>query len=138
MIRAVVDTNVLFEGLTKTESACNFVLKSWQANLFQPCISLPLFYEYQAVLSRKLSTIGYKFIEPAFHELLKSTEIVESHFSWRPSSRDPDDEFLIDCAMNGHAWLITRNIRDFTIAQLELSLVVLTPDQFIIELSNQV
>ena len=45
MLRAVVDTNVLFEGLTSRGDAAN-VLDRWVARDFVPCVSTALALEY--------------------------------------------------------------------------------------------
>ena len=136
MIRAVIDTNVLFEGLTNSKGACQLILEAWQAELFAPCISLALYYEYHDVLSRKLSKRGWKHIQPAFETLIASSTLVEPYYQWRPSSSDPADEFLVDCALNAKAWIVTRNVRDFLIAKYEFGLIVLTPEEFILEVVN--
>lgn len=134
MIRAVIDTNVLFEGLTRSKGACQLILEAWQADLFAPCISLALYYEYHDVLSRKLSKQGWAYVRPAFELLIAHTHLIEPYYQWRPSSSDPADEFLVDCALNGKAWLVTRNVRDFLIAKYEFGLIVLTPEEFVTEI----
>lgn len=48
-IRAVVDTNVIFEGLTKRDTAAGWIVEAALAGLFQPCISNALAYEYADV-----------------------------------------------------------------------------------------
>jgi predicted nucleic acid-binding protein len=41
-------------------------------------------------------------------------EPVEVHFQWRPQSRDPNDEMVLEAAINGHAdALVTYNVADF-------------------------
>ncbi len=53
MLRVVVDTSVLFEGLTHLGAAAQ-VIDAWVAGHFQPCVSTALALEYQDVLGRKL------------------------------------------------------------------------------------
>lgn len=53
MIRAVIDTNVLFEGLTHLGPSAE-VVDAWVTKKFQPCVSTALALEYQDVLARKL------------------------------------------------------------------------------------
>ncbi len=136
MIRAVIDTNVVFEGLTKGQSAGALILRTWQSNLFRPCVSLALQYEYYDVLSRKLSPQRWQRVQPALGTLLRTATPVVPHFLWRPISPDPGDDFVIDCAMNAKAWIVTYNVRDFTLARLELGLVVLAPKEFLVQLSG--
>jgi predicted nucleic acid-binding protein len=49
-LRVVVDTNVVFEGLTCQGNAAGLIVEAWLANLFQPCISNTLAYEYVDVV----------------------------------------------------------------------------------------
>lgn len=130
-IRAVVDTNVLFEGLTRQGGASGLIVDAWMADLFCPCVSNALAYEYVDVLSRKLSIERWRKIKPVLGALLLKAEFTSIYFRWRPSSPDPADEHLIDCAMNAGAILVTSNIKDFRLAQSSLGLSVLRPVDFI-------
>lgn len=131
-IRVVLDTNVLFEGLTKRGGACGLIIDAWQAKLFSVCISNPLAYEYQDVLSRKLSEDRWQEIEPVLDTLLDGqSEFVKIYLSWRPISPDPGDDHVIDCAMNAHALIVTSNVRDFETAKQILGVQVMTPLEFL-------
>ena len=52
--RFVIDTNVVFEGLTKTGGASGLLISALVAGLFETYVSNALAYEYEDVLSRKL------------------------------------------------------------------------------------
>jgi predicted nucleic acid-binding protein len=43
-IRAVIDTNVVFEGLTHRGGPAGVIVSAWMAELFQACISQALAY----------------------------------------------------------------------------------------------
>lgn len=135
-LRVVVDTNVLFEGLTKQGGASGLMVEAWLNGLFQPCVSNSLAYEYADVLMRKLSIKRWQTIKPVLGELLKLSEFTVIYFSWRPSSPDPGDEHLIDCAMNANATLVTWNMKDFEKAKSSLGLNAMTPTEFIIMLTD--
>ena len=125
--RVVLDTNVLFEGMTRQGGACGLVIDAWSGNLMQVCVSNALAYEYADVLSRKLSPPKWQKAQIALRTLLHQAEFVSVYYSWRPASPDPGDDLVVDCAMNANAYLITSNTRDFKLAQTELGLQVLTP-----------
>lgn len=55
LLRVVVDTSVVFEGLTKQGGASGLIIDAWLAGLMVVCVSNALGYEYDDVLSRKLS-----------------------------------------------------------------------------------
>ena len=135
-LRAVIDTNVLFEGLTKQGGAPGLIVEAWLASLFHPCVSNALAYEYADVLSRKLSAKRWQDIGPTLGMLLSQAEFTTIYFSWRPSSPDPADEHLIDCAMNAGAIIVTSNIKDFKNAQSSLGLSVMEPVDFVTELAK--
>ena len=55
-------------------------------------------------------------------------EPVETHFLWRPRLRDPNDEMVLEAAVNGHAdVLVTFNRRDYGVIPLQFGIEVLSP-----------
>lgn len=126
--RVVLDTNIIFEGLTKQGGACGLIIDAWRVGLFSVCVSNALAYEYEDVLSRKLSEQRWQEISSVLESLLATqAEFVHIYLSWRPVSPDPGDDHVIDCAMNGRAIVVTSNIRDFETARQHLGLLVMTP-----------
>ena len=134
--RVVVDTNVVFEGLTKRGGAAGLIIDSWLAGLLPVYVCNALAYEYADVLSRKLSEARWQRIKPVLGSLLSQAQLVVVHYSWRPMSPDPGDEHIIDCAMNAGATVITSNVRDFRRAREALGLRVMTPAEAVILLAG--
>ncbi len=134
--RFIIDTNVVFEGLTKKGGAADLVIQVWRGGLFRAMLSNALAYEYADVLSRKLSAPRWQTIQPVLGALIACAEFVTIHYSWRPSSPDPGDEHLIDCAMNAGAVIVTYNVRDFRAAQDSLGVIVWTPVEFVTMLAR--
>ena len=130
-IRAVIDTNVLFEGLTKQGGACGLVIDAWLNEQFRPCVSTALEYEYVDVLSRKLSVTRWRALRPVMGLLLAQSEWVTIYYTWRPASPDPGDDLMIDCAMNAGALIVTNNSKDFRTAAQMLGVVVMSAPEFI-------
>jgi len=126
-----IDTNVLFVGLTKQGGAEGLIIDLWHKELITVYVSDALAYEYIDVLARKLSPQRWSTLEPLVGQLLQKVKFATIHFSWRPTSPDPGDDFLIDCALNSGAMIVTNNVRDFRQAQTLLPLHVLTPLGFI-------
>ena len=131
LLRIVVDTNVVFEGLTKQGGASGLIVDAWLAGLMVVCVSNALAYEYDDVLSRKLSEKRWSKLKPVLGQLLSVARYTSIYFSWRPTSPDAGDDLVIDCAMNASAIVVTSNIRDFQNAKESLGLRVLTPVQFV-------
>jgi predicted nucleic acid-binding protein len=134
--RAVIDTNVLVEGLTRRGTPCGLILDARSGRQFQPCVSNSIIYEYLDVLPRKLSPARWTQIRPVLRGLLDLTEYVDINFSWRPSSPDPGDEHVIDCAMIAGAVIVTSNLRDFQPGRADLGLSILSPTRFLIFLDE--
>lgn len=132
--RVVIDTNIVFAGLTKRGGAAGFIIDAWLGDLFQVYVSNALAYEYADVLSRKLSQQRWQRLKPVLGTLLARAQFVIIYYSWRPMSPDPGDEHIIDCAMNANATVITANIRDFRTAREALGLRVMTPVEFVTRL----
>jgi putative PIN family toxin of toxin-antitoxin system len=131
LLRVVVDTNVLFEGLTKKGGASGLIVDAWLAGLMVVCVSNTLAYEYDDVLSRKLTKERWIQIQPVLARLISIAEYTSIYFSWRPTSPDPGDDLAIDCAMNADAIVVTSNIKDFRSAREWLGLRVMTPVEFV-------
>jgi len=137
-LRVVIDTNIVFGGLTKKGSAAGLIIEVWLAGLLDVYISNALAYEYVDVLSRKLSETRWQKIKPVLGTLLSKAKFVVTYFSWRPSSPDPGDEHVIDCAMNAGAVVVTSNVRDFRLAEESLGLQVMNPVEFVNYLAKQI
>lgn len=134
--RVVLDTNVVFEGLTKKNGACGLIIDAWFADFIHVCVSNALAYEYKDVLSRKFTPQKWQLAQTAFKTLLTKAEFIAIHYSWRPASPDPGDDLVVDCAMNANAILVTANIKDFQKANAELGLQIMTPVEFVVMLAN--
>ena len=65
--------------------------------------------------------------------LIAMPEPVETHFLWRPQLRDPNDEMVLEVAVNGRAdALVTFNMRDYgTAAPAQFGVEVLLPREAI-------
>lgn len=57
---------------------------------------------------------------------------VETHFLWRPQLRDPNDEMVLDVAVNGRAdALVTFNVKDYGEAPGLFGVELLVPQAII-------
>lgn len=133
-MRVVLDTNVIFEGLTKQGGASGLIIDAWLAGLFEVWITDAVAYEYVDVLSRKLSKTKWQKLQPVLGKLLNLAKFTPIYYSWRPTSPDPGDDLIIDCAMNASAIVVTFNVKDFIQAKQSLGLQVINPIEFIAKL----
>ena len=62
---------------------------------------------------------------------------MDVNFRWRPQLADPNDELVLEAAVNGAAdALVTHNIRDFGEAAPRFGLRVLLPRELLKELES--
>ena len=132
--RVVLDTNVIFEGLTKRGGAAGLLVDAWLAGLLRVYVSNALAYEYVDVLSRRLAQTPWQRPKPVLGTLLSKAQFVVVYYSWRPASPDPGDDHVIDCAMNAGATVITWNVKDLYAAKDALGLRVITPVEAVVQL----
>ena len=136
MHEIVFDTSVLVAGLRSRNGASNQLLMRVADKTLKPCVSTALFLEYEEVLNRMefLAATGFTMrgVNRFLSAFAAASRPVEIHFRWRPQLTDPNDEFVLEAAVNaGRVPLITHNTRDFMIATQRFKLLVLTPGQFL-------
>ena len=98
--------------------------------------SVPLFVEYEAVLSRRehreAAGLSEREIAIVLDALAALVEPVENFFLWRPQVRDENDDMVLEAAVNGRAdALVTYNERDFTPAAARFALTLARPPQIL-------
>jgi len=120
-MRLVLDTNVVLTGIRSRSGASAELLRQIRHGRARMVASVPLFVEYEDVLTRPehLSAAGLTRAEAVaiLDALASILEPVELHFLWRPQLRDGDDDMVLETAVNGNAdALVTYNVRDFAAA----------------------
>lgn len=116
MIRAVLDTNILVAALRSRNGASFALLRLVADRRLRPLVTTALFMEYEAVLKRPEQRAVHGFslaeLDMLIAELAALVEPVETHFTWRPQLADPQDELVLECAVNGRAnVLVTHNVK---------------------------
>jgi putative PIN family toxin of toxin-antitoxin system len=132
MIKIVLDTSVVVPGLRTRLGAGNAVLRLVAQRRLVALATPPLFLEYEDVLKRPEHQLVHGLppdaIDKFLAELAALIEPVEVHFQWRPQSRDPNDEMVIEAAVDGQAdALVTYNVADFAGVAERFRISVLRP-----------
>lgn len=132
MERVVLDTSIVVAGLRTRSGAGNAVLRLVVQRRLVILATPPLFLEYEEVLKRPEHRLAHGLAPDAIDEFLAELaaliEPVEVHFQWRPQSRDPNDEMVLEAAINGHAdALVTYNVADFVSPAARFRIPVLSP-----------
>lgn len=135
-MRIVLDTSVLVAGLRTRLGAGNAVLRLVATRRVVLVGSPPLFLEYEEVLKRPEQRLAHALTLPEIDEFLAELaaliEPVDVHFLWRPQVRDPNDEMVLEAAINGGAdAVITYNVADFAAASARFNIEILKPAELL-------
>ena len=116
-IKIVLDTSVLVAAARSRKGASFALVSSLPHPRFQICLSVAVYTEWQAVLSRPEhlppgtdadSALGF------IRYLVTLAHLQDIHFLWRPFLRDPDDDMVLECAVAaGCVYIVMHNIKDF-------------------------
>ena len=138
-MRVVLDSNVLVTALRSRNGASFELLRLLRANRFEVALSVPLAFQYEAVLVRHAKELGLSKHEAVglvdyFCQVAHKQEI---HFLWRPTLSDPGDEFVLELAVAaGCKVIVTHNTKDFRGAE-RFGISVITPGEFLVSLEGE-
>jgi putative PIN family toxin of toxin-antitoxin system len=130
----VLDTDVIVAGLRSREGASRQLLYAALDRQFDLLLSVPLILEYEAVLRRPdhLAACGLneRQIGRLLDDLAAVAKPVKFGFRWRPKLRDPNDDMVLETAINGGAdAIVTFNCRDFQAAETDQICAVILPKE---------
>jgi putative PIN family toxin of toxin-antitoxin system len=136
MQKYVIDTCVLVSALRSQRGASNALFRLVSFGELRPIVTIAVFLEYEAVLKRPehrlASGLSLEKIDRFLAALASAFDGTETNFRWRPQLADPNDEMILEGALNGGATaIVTHNVRDFKQASAQFGLDVITPQQAI-------
>lgn len=140
-MRIVLDTDVLAAALRSDRGASRQLLSAALDREIVVLASVPPMLEYEAVLTRpgQLEKTGLTADERnAILDALAAVALpVNFHFPWRPRLKDPQDEMVLDTAVNRQASrLATFDMRHLAEAAREFGIQALTPGELWRELKG--
>lgn len=132
MKRFVLDTSVVVAGMRSPKGASARLLEAAALNEVTLVVTNAVALEYEAVCSRDehLSAAGLTAGEAAefVAGLIAIADPVAVWYKLRPQLRDPDDEFVLEAAVNGGVdALVTFNVADFEAGALRYGIDTLRP-----------
>ncbi len=117
MITVVIDTNILVSALQSSRGASYALISRLPSDKFRFALSVPLYLEYQAVLTRKEHMTGASTEEEilAFLRYLCRIAVHQDIFYlWRPWLKDPTDDMILELAVAAQCrYIVTYNLKDF-------------------------
>ena len=131
-VRFVLDTAVLVAAIRSDAGASRQLLRLGLLGSYSMLVSVPLIIEYEAVMTRLEHLTAARLTEADVGNLLDAilsvAEPVQLDFLWRPALRDPNDDMVLEAAINGHAdRLVTFNVKDFGGAAEQFGVVACPP-----------
>ena len=117
-MRCVLDTNVVVAALRSPSGASAELLRAALRGEFRLVLSVAMVLEYEAVCcdprQRIESGLQEEQVRMVVDTLCDIGEYSEPRYQWRPQLRDPNDEMVLEAAINGKAdALVTFNRKDF-------------------------
>lgn len=133
-MRIVFDTSVLVAAIRSPSGASRALLDAVLSGQLEILISTALVLEYEAVLSRPehLLVAGYTLgeVQELLDAICEAGTKVTVQWHWRPQLFDPDDEMVLETAINGYAdAIVTFNRADFVDAATRFNLKILSPSK---------
>jgi putative PIN family toxin of toxin-antitoxin system len=128
----VVDTDVMVASLRSYRGSSRQLLLAALNRQFELLLSVPLMLEYEAVLTRPehLAAGGLSDIDVGriLDDLAAVARPVRLAFRWRPRLSDPNDDMVLETAINGSASaIVTFNRRDFVSGTIGFRCAVISP-----------
>lgn len=114
----MLDTDVLVAALRSPAGGSRWLLRGILQKELTIVVSVPLMLEYEAVLTRPehlaIARLSTEEVSAVLDGVAAVGERTRFSFRWRPLLNDPDDEMVIETAINGGAQLLVSfNLRDF-------------------------
>lgn len=132
-ISIVIDTSVFISALRSRRGASFQILSLIGSGEFEFHLSIALVLEYEAVAKRMTQETGLtdSDIEDLIDYMCAIGKCRQVHFLWRPSLKDPSDDFVLELAVESESnYIVTHNLRDFAgIGKFKVKAI--TPQEFL-------
>jgi putative PIN family toxin of toxin-antitoxin system len=139
VLRVVLDTSVIVAAMRSRRGASNRLIELIGLERLRPLVTTALFLEYEEVLKRPEHRLATNMtdldVDGFLAAFASAAEGVDVSFRWRPHLSDPNDELVLEAAVNGHAdRLVTHNVRDFEDGARQFGLRVCLPRHILKEI----
>ncbi|HMW07572.1 MAG TPA: putative toxin-antitoxin system toxin component, PIN family [Leptospiraceae bacterium] len=131
--KIIIDTNVLVSGLKSRLGASYKLLSSLNDERIQLFLSNSLLFEYEEILKRNnhLVNLDLNEIDSLLDDICAIASTKNIFYLWRPTTSDPDDDFIVDLAIASNIdYIITFNVSNFLNAK-KMNIKTITPKEFL-------
>jgi putative PIN family toxin of toxin-antitoxin system len=133
-LRVIIDTSVLVAAVRSRNGASYQVVSMLPSNDFEIALTVALYTEWQAVLTRPEHLPPGATVDDAqgfLRYLASVAHLQDVHFLWRPFLHDPDDDMVLECAVASRSqFIVTHNMKDFKRTE-ELKVQAIRPADFL-------
>lgn len=133
----MIDTNDFYAALRSRNGASYRLLQEvGRSKAFRIHLSVPLVLEYEEVAKRDSRALGlsHSDIDDILDYLCAVAGRHTVFYLWRPFLRDPDDDMLLELAVEADCdRIVTFNKRDFSGIQA-FGIQAVTPQEFLMEI----
>ena len=132
-----LDTNVLYQAVRSKSGASHAILQEVRGGKIQMALSVPLFLEYEDVLTQKKSIQDLGLTLNDNEKILRFIAYIGKTFNiyylFRPNLRDEKDNMVFELAITSQSnYLVTNNVKDFRNAEIKIDQTfVVTPSDFL-------
>jgi len=128
----ILDADVIVAALRSRTGASAEIVRRVLRGELSIGLSVAMVLEYEAVATRPdhvtASGLSVEDILTVIDALAAQVKPVETHFSWRPQLRDPDDEMILEAAVNAQASaIVSFNVKDFGDVPKQFGIEILLP-----------
>ena len=139
-MNVVLDTSVIVAAMRSPAGASAALLLAARHKKLGVLISVGVILEYEAVMKREehLAVAGLTVadVDDLLDAFCIFAKPVMNHFRWRPVLTDPDDDLVLETAVNGGAdAIVTFNLHDFRRAKTLFGILVERPSEALRRLS---
>jgi putative PIN family toxin of toxin-antitoxin system len=127
-----LDADVVVAAMRSPSGASAAILRCIRQGQAVMLLSVPLALEYEAIClkaeQRLAAGLSDRQANIFVTAVIAMAEPVATHFLWRPQLRDPNDEMVLEVAVNGQAdALVTFNLKDYGAAPSRFGVDLLLP-----------
>ncbi len=135
-VRLVLDTDTIVAAMRSPKGASAALLIVAQSARVTLLLSVPLALEYEAICGepehQTAAGLSPEEANQFVTAVIALAEPIFIHYLWRPKLRDPNDEMVLEVAVNGQAdAIVTFNRKDYGSVPTEFGIEVLLPAQAI-------
>ena len=140
-MKVILDTNIFVPALKSNRGASFAIISQLPSEKFQIVLTIPLYLEYQDVLTRPEHMNGASTRDEILGFLRYICSIAHRQqifFLWRPWLNDPKDDMVLESAVASQSrFIVTHNLRDFKDIEKHFGIIPVTPGKFLNMIRNQ-